>query len=124
MIYENVTVGTAIHNGIDLVIPRNGTVWMPTVNMDVRLYIPGMFDRLVRLVEKMLADGHADIGVGGNFSFRSGGLQFNPHDYEQMNNVPACLQTPSPKGQKQEHKPCPPHRKTGMKSEADLRKKQ
>ena len=44
VIYQNVTVGTAVHNGLDLVVPRNGTVWMPTVNMEVRLYIPGMFE--------------------------------------------------------------------------------
>ena len=98
-----------MHNGLDLVVPRNGTVWMPTVNMEVRLYIPGMFDRLVRLVEKMLFKGHAELGVAGNFSFGSGGLEFHPRGYEQLNSVPGCIQTPARKGSKQEHKPCPPN---------------
>ena len=114
VMYENVTVGTAVHNGIDLVIPRNGTVWMPTVDMDVKLYIPGMFDRLVRLVEKMLGKGHAELGVAGNFSFGSGGLRFNPKNYVQLNSVPGCIQTPAAKGSKQEHKPCPPQKRAAV----------
>ena len=49
-----------------------------------------------QFAERMLAHGVAPIGVRGNFTFGSGGLQFSPHRYNQFA-VPGCIQLPEAK---------------------------
>ena len=71
------------------------------MQMSVDLSAPGMFTRITALVERMLAHGVAPIGVRGNFTFGSGGLQFSPHRYNQFA-VPGCIQLPEAK-----RHPCP-----------------
>ena len=93
MLYDNITVGHAFLNTTKLVVPRNSTAWMPTVQMSVDLSAPGMFGKVAELVERMLAHGVAPIGVRGNFTFGSGGLRFSPRRYHQLA-VPGCIQLP------------------------------